>query len=285
MRNLTITRKKSFVGCLGKMKVYIEDPDSGELMINGVSCRKLGTLKNGETATFPIGDLAAKVFVIADKVSRNFSNDYYPLSAGTEDISISGKNTYHPGAGNPFRFDGVTDPEVLANRKKGSHKGILILIAALILGFVLGLLKNLPDLGTADPKEFSAEGMTITLTDAFDEESYEGFTQCYESRSVAVFTLKEEFTLMPGLKDYTLDDYAQLVAETNQVDPSDLENKQGVVFFDYVTQGSDGKDYYYMVTLHKGSDAFWLVQFATPVSNQNKLYAQFLSWAGSVTFE
>ena len=143
MRNLTITRKKSFVGCLGKMKVYIEDPEAGELEINGVGCRKLGILKNGETATFPISDQAAKVFVIADKVSRGFCNDYYPLSTGTEDVVLTGKNKFHPGAGNPFRFDGVTDPEVLENRKKGNGKGIVILIVSALVGAVVGLLLSM----------------------------------------------------------------------------------------------------------------------------------------------
>ena len=122
MRNLTITRTKSFVASLGKMKVYIEDPDAGEITIQGVPCRKLGTLKNGETATFPISDLAAKVFVIADTMSRSFSNDYYPIPAGTEDVTLSGKNKYNPGAGNPFRFDGVTDPDALANRKRAAAR-------------------------------------------------------------------------------------------------------------------------------------------------------------------
>lgn len=287
MRNLTITRKKSFVACLGKMKVYMEDPDAGELLINGVPCRKLGTLKNGETATFPISDQAAKVFVIADKASRNFCNDYYPLPAGTEDVAITGKNKFHPGAGNPFRFDGVTDPEVLANRKKGNGKGVAILVVSIILGLILGyfLGKSLVSTKIVHPKDFSAEGMNITLTDAFDEENYQGFTQCYESRSVLVSTLKEEFTLMPGLEDYTINDYAELVCQSNRVDSSELENEQGIVFFDYVTRGDDGKDYYYMVTMHKGNDAFWLIQFATPESNQDKMYDQFLSWAASVTFE
>ena len=143
MRNLTITRQKSLVASLAKMKVYNEDPEANELEINGVSCRKLGTLKNGETATFPIGDQAAKVFVIADKVSRGFCCDYYPITAGTENVVLTGKNKFHPGAGNAFRFDGVTDPEVLANRKKGSSKGIVILIVSALAGAAVGLLLSM----------------------------------------------------------------------------------------------------------------------------------------------
>ena len=143
MRNLTIKRNKSFVGSLLKTKIYIEDPMSEDIQINGVSCRKLGTLKNGETATFPIGDQAAKVFVIADKVSRGFCCDYYPITAGTENVVLTGKNKFHPGAGNPFRFDGVTDPEVLENRKKGNGKGIVILIVSALAGVITGLLLSM----------------------------------------------------------------------------------------------------------------------------------------------
>ena len=63
MRNLTIRREKHFVASLATMKVYIEDPTANDLTINGVSCRKLGTLKNGEEKTFTIAEEAAKVFV------------------------------------------------------------------------------------------------------------------------------------------------------------------------------------------------------------------------------
>lgn len=280
MRSLTITRAKRFVASLGKMKVYIEDPDASEITIQNVPCRKLGTLKNGETVTFPISDLAARVFVVADTMSRNLSNDYYPIPAGTEDVVISGKNTFNPGAGNPFRFDGVTDPEVLANRKKGSIKGIVIMILAIILGFYLGFSRT----HIVKDHDFSVAGMTITLTEDFKEISYEGFTQCYESKAVAVMTLKEAFTLMPGLEDYTVEDYAELVLTANGMTMDDLKEEDGIVYFDYVTDGGSGQDYYYVVTLHKGTDAFWLIQFATPATNESKLHDQFIDWAENVKF-
>ena len=82
MRNLTIQRVKSVVACMGRMQVYIEDPARGGLTINGVLCRRLGELKNGEERTFPVEETAVKVFVIADQLSRNFSNDYFQLPAG-----------------------------------------------------------------------------------------------------------------------------------------------------------------------------------------------------------
>ena len=287
MRDLTITRQKSFVGCLGKMKVYIEDPQTNELTINGFPCRKLGTLKNGETVTFPIGEGAARVFVIAGKSSRGFCSDSYPIPAGTEDVAISGKNKFNPGAGNPFRFDGVTDREILAHRKKSGRKGIAILAVSLLIGLVAGnfLGRSLVSSKNTDPKEFSARGMTITLTEAFQPVSYEGFTHCYESRSAVMFALKEDFTIFPGFEDYNLEDYARLVADANHVDLSSLQAGQGFLYYSFVNQGSDGTDFYYVATMFKGTDAFWLIQFATPLEKQDKMHDQFLTWAASVTFE
>ena len=209
MRNLTITRTKSFVACLGKMKVYIEDPMGGDTVISGVNCRKLGDLKNGETVTFPIGEEAARVYVIADQMSKNYSNDYYPLEAGTEDVVLTGKNHFNPGAGNPFRFDGVTDETVLANRKKGGRMGIVILILAAIFGAIMGRSCA----RVVQPQDFTVDNMTITLNSEFRTADYEGFTKCYESYNMGVSVLKESFSQYPILEDYTLEEYEGLTAE------------------------------------------------------------------------
>ena len=91
MRKLTIKRTKSFVACLMKMKVYIEDHVAGEIFINNIPCRKIGEIKSGEEKTFEIGDQPAKVFVIADKLSKNYCNEFYEIPGGQEDIYLSGK--------------------------------------------------------------------------------------------------------------------------------------------------------------------------------------------------
>ena len=93
MRHLTIKRNKSFVGCFGVFKVYIEDAVFGDTTIDGVSCRKLGDLNNGEEKTFEIGEGAVKVYVIADQMSKNFCNEYYQLPEGQEDVSLPGHAT------------------------------------------------------------------------------------------------------------------------------------------------------------------------------------------------
>ena len=61
MRTVTIARKKSFVGCLGVMKVYIEDATSTDLTVpvyvneqteENINVRKVGELKNGQEISF-----------------------------------------------------------------------------------------------------------------------------------------------------------------------------------------------------------------------------------------
>lgn len=140
MRTLTIKRTKRFVAFLVKMKIYVEDPTSDEIVINKVPCRKLGTLKNGEEKSFQIDDGAAKVFAIADQLSKDYCNEYYQLPEGTEDIFLSGRNHFNPASGNAFRFDGNDNEEIIANRKKNNVKGVVVLIVSIIVGAILGFL-------------------------------------------------------------------------------------------------------------------------------------------------
>lgn len=281
MRNLTITRAKSFVGCLGKMKVYIEDSFSGDTVISGVSCRKLGTLKNGETATFPISYESARVFVIADQLSRNYSNDCYPIEGGTEDVTLTGKNHFNPGAGNPFRFDGVTDEAILASRKKGSRFGILILVVSVLLGLAIGLGNT----RVVTEQDFTVDNMTITLTTLFQEAEPEGFTQCFDSQTVAVVVLKESVDEYPWLKDYTLEEYGSDIIWNNSLTDSTLTPYEDFLYFTYTAPGSDGATYHYFATVHKDGNDFWLIQFATRESMLSKYEEDFFRWASSIRFD
>ena len=291
MRNLIITRKKSFVGCLAKMKVYIEDQAAGEITINTVPCRKLGTLKNGEQKTFAIEESAAKVYVIADTLSKDYCNEYYELPAGQEDVALTGKNCYNPAAGNPFRFDNNPSAGAVKNRKRGTRVGLIVLLVAAIGSSVIGLGLGL---GTAvienmtkssKPQSFSAGDMTITLTKAFRETEYEGFAGVYDSRNVAVFALKEPFTLAEGLGNKTRKEYSNLFIQNNGLSVNEIREGDGMVWFKYKWTNPDTDDTYsYFVYVYKTGDAFWAMQFAVLDKNAEKYAPQIAQWAKSVTF-
>ena len=114
MRKLSITRIKRMVGCAGKMTIFLEDPGNGDWLIKipnsdgeGVEecrCRLAGMLKNGETVSCQISEVATRVIVTADR----FFCDCYLLPAGTEDVALTGRNYLQPSKGNPFKFDRET---------------------------------------------------------------------------------------------------------------------------------------------------------------------------------
>ena len=245
MRNLTIKRIKSFVGCAVKMKIYIEDPMSNELVINNVSCRKIGDLKSGEEKTFQIEEQAAKVFVIADKLSKNYCYEYYQLPEGEEDIYLTGKNHYNPANGNAFRFENNDNEEVLANRKRSTKKGIIIIIAGLIIGAIVGyvitsgLLSNKQTVDNkVKDKTFSSKGITITLTDEFIEIPNEQNTVCFNSRNVTIYTLQESFLEYEEFGAYTLEEYAEILIKANGFSDAEIKKDGGKVYFVHPDSGN-----------------------------------------------
>ena len=105
MRNLTIKRNKSFSGCFGKMKVYIEDQANGDVEIKGRPCRRIGELKNGGELVVSIDNGGVRVFVIGDLSTKDFCVDWYDVPSGDADVRLTGKCQSDPQNGNPFKFE------------------------------------------------------------------------------------------------------------------------------------------------------------------------------------
>ena len=291
MRNLTIKREKSFVACMATMRVYIEDASSTELIINNVSCRKLGDLKNGEEKTFVIGETAAKVFVIADMMSKDYCSELYQLPEGEEDIYLTGKNEYNLAAGNAFRFKQNSSIEALANRKRGKKKGGVVMIVALIVGVIAGLLigfvpRMISEAERQKPKDFGTADVRITLTQGFEREedaAYSWAHAYYYSSDVEVILEKEPISFVNSLKDYSLEQYAQLVLQNNDI-TSELIDQDGLLYCKFESTDDNGLVYYTYMYFYKSNNAFWRVRFCTPSEKLGKYDELIPEWAGSVTF-
>jgi hypothetical protein len=136
--------------------------------------------------------------------------------------------------------------------------------------------------GKPEAKDFSKAGMTITLTDEFYEKEMRSYTVCYDSTNIAVFALKEEFTLLQGLENYSLSDYCKLVINNNGKDCSVQEDNDLTYFvLDYT---ANGKNYKYFCPVFKGTDAFWLVQFSCVSDDYDEYLDDFIKWAKSIKF-
>ncbi len=290
MRTLTVTREKHFAGCLGTIKFYIEDANTPDIHIDGRPCRLLGKLKNGETASWPIDCGAVRIFALADRASQSYCRDQYAIPAGEEDLTLCGRCHFNPANGNAFLFAGNTDETALEQRKRGNRRGWIVLLAAILVGFLLGMFVISPLLrGTtpdsAEPMTFSAAGLQITLTEDFTpDHSAEGFDVFYLSPEAAVFALREPFDLAEGFGELTVAEYGALVQETNpNTAGAVIAEEDGMLCLTYEAD-AEGDRFFYFNTLHKTQDAFWQVCFVVPAQLADGYRGDMLRWAKSIRF-
>ncbi len=287
MRSLTVKRRESFVGCAMKLKVYVEDYSSHDLVINDIPLRKLGDIKNGEQKAFEVDDTPARIYVIADKLSKGYCNEYYTLPAGSEDVYLEGACKYNPFNGNAFRFDNNNSEEVIKNRKKNIRKGAIVLAVCCVVGFIFSLIIGFnsyePDVAG---KIFSADGMSITLTDEFKKTSFDTYNIVIASEEVVVFGLKEDFSLFEGFEGYSTKEYAELVIQNNELEATEVTESDGSTCFTYdLVNPQDSTDYLYYAYTFKTDDAFWLVQFLLEAENSEKYNDAIKGWVSTITFD
>ena len=282
MRNLTITRNKTFVGCLGKMKVYVEDPIMGDTTIGTARCRRLGDLKNGETKTFSIDENETRIFVIADSLSKSYCNEFCTVPAGSNDVFLTGQNRYNPANGHAFQFDGQTDEAVLQNRRKNTKRGIIILVAAVVVGFIIGFLISYFE--RPDPKTFTLDiGAQITLTDEFeiDEEDEDYVSLASYDTLVSFYRFDFEDTLLPGFADQDEKEFGEFWMGILEMDDVEVKSHGENWYFEY-KETSEGDELYFLNVMLKGEDAFWVVEFICFADEKGEWIDEFWKWTDSV---
>ena len=284
MRKVFLTRDKSFVGCLGKLNVYVEDQVNSETVIADIPCRKVCRIANGETVSFDIGEEETRVIVIADQLSKNYCNDYYRISAGTTDVEIGGKCTYNPGAGNPFRFHGVTDEDIIANRKRTGKKGLLVMLVAVIVGVAIGVLSNL-DTMIAKEKTFEADKFSITLTTQFEEEIEDDVYGFY-SRDCSACAYVYDFDGYAGIADMSELEFLNLLKSNGIFSASaELKNVDGMLVVEEQAESEAGDIRTYFSVFMKNEDAFFLFEFGSENEKYEEYRPQFIGWAKTIVIK
>ena len=270
MRQLTLKRNKSFVGCLQPLKVYIADED-GDAEINETKCRMLGTVKNGEEKTFEITEEETRVFVIADQATKNACCASAPIPAGTDPVFFSGAPKFSPGTYNSFRFDGI-EPDDFAlmwqdtGRKKTRRSRIIlcvVLLAAVTLTAVLARMER--------PKTFKWNDISVTLTNKYGKTNTNRSDLVqYRSKDSLVNIQKIPFSIVSQDLSHTdLLDFIKYQASLK--DPTSLEGwrykeKDGEPFALYsneITENGRTFTYYFEVFIFDAKDCFYLVEIGT----------------------
>ncbi len=281
MRTLTITRKKSGIASLVSMQVFIEDEVNGDMLVNKIPCRKLGSLSNGEQGTFEIDENSRRVFVASNITSKNMYNEEYRIPEGTEDIVLSGKNHYSPGVGNPFYFDNNPDPEVVKKRKKGSRMGVLIFVGAVLLGVLIAVMPSLIR-GKAEPKDFTAGDLTVTLTSHFKEGTDDNGELYFYDSKTAVHVFRDELYYSA---DTTLTEYSDFLLAQLEVEKVG-EYIQNDRYLQFEYESREGlSNFVYYTAIFRTDGSFWSVQFVTEDDNIAALREKYKAWADSIVIK
>lgn len=188
--------------------------------------------------------------------------------------------------------DSIAGGNTLGNYKFEKSKVNKIAMVVMVLSFILiyGIIKfgdgTIDRLLASNPQEFSKAGLTITLTQDFHEMEVVSQTATYFTPECVVTSLKEEFTLFEQNDlptDISLKEYAEIIISNNALDTK-IEGNESRPCFVYGRQ-ANGKDYTYLATVFKGSDAFWMVTFACESKNYASSQEQFIEWADTITTE
>ncbi len=137
----------------------------------------------------------------------------------------------------------------------------------------------------AEPKTFSANGLTITLTEDFENSGYSSYSAAYASDDVFAVTLKEDFVYFEELPA-SLTEYAEILRDANNLDADIIEN-DGLVYYTYDIYDIDTQELYriFYVFVYQTDDAFWSVQFAVDADSIEKQRENIFTYAKSVSFE
>lgn len=282
MRTLTIQRRKNFAGCLNKMKVYIEDPSAPQITLFGRPCRLLGTLKNGETASFPIDHNAAMLYVVFGKMTATYCSEALPIYPGDQDIYLTGQNEYDPVSGNAFRFDGITLEETLRHRDMTRKKGVKVFITSIVAAVIIGLVIGFLSAGfLTEPCVFSENEVSLTLTNEFSEDLFnEEYYAAFESDDLYVtvdkFSVSDsEFSspdeLIDYLANYDLDNYPII---------KDITKENGLLYYEYQTK-SGLFTYYIADYVFEENGYFYVLTFQGEKNDFLSRHDEIAVWAAS----
>lgn len=157
----------------------------------------------------------------------------------------------------------------------------LVLFLAMMISVFAGC-------GSAEDKEFSSNGFTVTLPgNAKEMDQSLGYTACYQvGNDIVVAAIEETKSSLQSLglsEDATVEEYAALVAEVNGYSADDIKTLTGTdaPYFEYSSTVSD-IEYNYIGVCYESDESFWFVNFGTTADKFDSVEEDFERWAASV---
>ena len=129
------------------------------------------------------------------------------------------------------------------------------------------------------------EGIHLMMEEGMEISESEGFT-VYASDNNAMFAaVKEDSAVFESagldIDDYTLEEYAEIVQDGNNMEQPFEEDIVGNLSITY-TSNQNGTDFFYYATVKEGTDCFWVVTFACFEEDKDTYLPEFQVWGASI---
>lgn len=123
-------------------------------------------------------------------------------------------------------------------------------------------------------------GLNISAEADLQNHEAPGFTDALANRNVLILTMADD-KAANNLTQMTLEDYADLVARSNQLQPfqKDMYGNLSTSFF---SSDETGLEYYNTIFVKESDEDFWVIQMTCLVNDQVRYAREFSLWASSV---
>ena len=157
-------------------------------------------------------------------------------------------------------------------------KTALLLILAIIVSCVGGCSES------RKTALYETPDYSITMPENFDEETVEGAESCFNGRNQMLVVYKETFDELSvvGLSELSdIDEYVSLVLRSNGMVQSDLKTRGDYDYITYTAE-ADGHEHFFLATMRKGWDGFYMFTFIGDAADSSSLEETFLEYADTI---
>lgn len=139
--------------------------------------------------------------------------------------------------------------------------------------------------GCSEEKVYKNKGIQITMDKGLFYKNHDNATIYYENENIFIIGLKEKFEDLYELDinhETSIERYANEVF-INREESFDLIKDENLYYYTYEYEGYENT-YYYISTIHKSDDAFWICNFVCKKEDKEKYHDLFIKWGKSVKF-
>jgi hypothetical protein len=158
------------------------------------------------------------------------------------------------------------------------------ILALILCIFVLASLCSCKSILDSETGEREYGEFSIEIPEVFEEVAVEGYTAYFKKDNVYVWAIKDSFINLDGSSVWEVKDYAERIHYVNALkSPTPVTVTDGLYNIEYtVFNEMKNINFRYLTVMYKGSDAFWMVQFACDENEYEQYKPHFLAWAKTV---